>query len=59
MQKGYDLRNLAPYACSEATSKGRLHPKPIRYTEHNTSVIVIVLFTPPHFADLNIKPRFL
>ena len=28
MQKGYDLRNLAPYACSEATSKGRLHPEP-------------------------------
>jgi len=28
MQKGYDLRNLAPYACSEATSRGRLHPEP-------------------------------
>ncbi len=28
MQEGYDLRNLAPYACSEATSRGRLHPEP-------------------------------
>jgi len=28
MHKGYDLRNLAPYACSEATSRGRLHPEP-------------------------------
>ncbi len=28
MHKGYDLRNLAPYACSETTSRGRLHPEP-------------------------------
>ncbi|VAW62623.1 dNTP triphosphohydrolase, broad substrate specificity [hydrothermal vent metagenome] len=28
MHKGYDLRNLAPYACSESTSRGRLHPEP-------------------------------
>ena len=28
MQNGYDLRNLAPYACTEATSRGRLHPEP-------------------------------
>lgn len=28
MQSGYDLQNLAPYACSEATSRGRLHPEP-------------------------------
>jgi len=36
MQKGYDLRNLAPYACSEATSKGRLHPEadPVHRTQY-------------------------
>ncbi len=36
MQKGYDLRNLAPYACSEATSKGRIHsePNPIHRTQY-------------------------
>ncbi len=36
MQEGYDLRNLAPYACSEATSKGRIHPepKPIHRTQY-------------------------
>jgi len=28
MSNGYDLRNLAPYACSGATSKGRLYPEP-------------------------------
>jgi len=28
MQNGYDLRNLAPYACSGATSRGRLYPEP-------------------------------
>ncbi len=28
MQRGYDLRNLAPYACTETTSRGRLHPEP-------------------------------
>lgn len=28
MQRGYDLRNLAPYACTEETSLGRLHPEP-------------------------------
>ncbi len=25
---GYDLRNLASYACSESTSRGRQHPEP-------------------------------
>jgi len=36
MHKGYDLRNLAPYACSEATSKGRLHPEadPVHRTQY-------------------------
>lgn len=36
MQKGYDLRNLAPYACSEATSRGRLHkePDPVHRTQY-------------------------
>ena len=28
MHNGYDLRNLAPYACSETSSRGRLHPEP-------------------------------
>ncbi len=35
MQKGYDLHNLAPYACSEASSRGRLHPEadPVHRTQ--------------------------
>lgn len=36
MHEGYDLRNLAPYACSEATSRGRLHqePDPVHRTQY-------------------------
>ena len=36
MQKGYDLRNLAAYACSEATSRGRLHKEsdPVHRTQY-------------------------
>ncbi len=28
MQNGYDPNNLAPYACSEKTSRGRMHTEP-------------------------------
>ena len=36
MHEGYDLRNLAAYACSEATSRGRLHkePDPVHRTQY-------------------------
>jgi dGTPase len=36
MQNGYDLNNLAAYACSEATSRGRLHsePDPVHRTQY-------------------------
>lgn len=36
MQKGYDLHNLAAYACSETTSNGRVHsePDPIHRTQY-------------------------
>lgn len=36
MQNGYDLHNLAAYACSEATSRGRLHaePDPVHRTQY-------------------------
>ncbi len=36
MHNGYDLKNLAPYACRAATSRGRLHsePDPVHRTQY-------------------------
>lgn len=35
MSNGYDLNNLAPYACNDATSRGRVYPEPAPLYRNN------------------------
>ena len=35
MSNGYDLNNLAPYACNDATSRGRVYPEPAPVYRNN------------------------